>query len=146
VARGTSMTATQIQPTTEFLANAMIPIDRGGGGYPLKKANLYFGTAFNHRKVCRDRKYFWHICTGLSRSIGVTLSVVERGRPQPQLRRSHGVRETSEKVGFADALGGAAVHRCDNRLVSHPASAAEVTKIAREQLFPQPRQGRASKC
>ena len=64
----------------------------------------------------------------------------------PQLRRSHGVRETAEKVGFADALGGAAVHRCDNRLVSHPASAAEVTKIARERLFPQPRQSRAPKC
>ena len=31
--------------------------------------------------------------------------------------------------------GGAAVHRCDNDLVSDPASAAEVTKIAREQLF-----------
>ena len=32
-------------------------------------------------------------------------------------------------------LGGAAVHRCDNDLISDPASAAEVTKIAREQLF-----------
>ena len=32
-------------------------------------------------------------------------------------------------------LGGAAVHRGDNDLISDPASAAEVTKIAREQLF-----------
>ena len=32
-------------------------------------------------------------------------------------------------------LGGAAVHRCDNDLVSDPASAAEVTKIAPEATF-----------
>src|SRR3982074_2418880 len=27
------------------LANVMIPIDRGGGGYPLKRPNAHFGNA-----------------------------------------------------------------------------------------------------
>jgi hypothetical protein len=35
-------------------------------------------------------------------------------------------------------LGGAAVHRCDNRFVLNAASAAEVTILDRKRLFPQP--------
>src|SRR5271170_4493572 len=47
-------------------------------------------------------------------------------------------KQLAEKVGFALVLGGAAVYRCDNRLVFSVGFSRCADTSARKTLFPQP--------